>query len=179
MSSTKINESVAPEVEAQIIQSLTDMSETHLPFLTELGDSERTIMSKFSSRYSDFVDRCLEHAQTSPKFLTGYVEVDEFTKDVALRNSLRRIRGELKKLDDKLKDTCLMAGSEAYRAARLYYSSVKAAAKNGVEGASSVSKELASLYKKRAIRTDAGGPVEPVVDVTPDDVVTANDNSVI
>jgi hypothetical protein len=145
----KISDSISPDVEAQIIQSLKDMHEQQMPFLLDLATKERMRMAKLSPRYVDFVDTGYRHAVTSPQFLPSFLPLEEFTKDMNLRDSLLRIREEVRILDKKLRDTIMVVNSEAYQSSRLFYKSVKAAAMEKEDGAETIVKDLAYHHKKK------------------------------
>ena len=59
---------------------------------------------------------------------------------------------------DKVKDTAMLAESEAFKTSRLYYNSVKAAANAGDEEAEPIARDLSVHYKKLGVRY----PEEPV-----------------
>lgn len=152
----ELSNEVTPEVEAQIIQSLKDMYEQQMPFLLDLSLKERIRMSKLSPRYSEFVDTSFRHATTCPHFLPNYIALEEFTKDMNLRDCLLRIREEVRILDKKLRDTIMVAKSEAFQSARVFYGSVKTAAKEKKEGAEIIVKDLASHYKRKSNGNESG-----------------------
>jgi hypothetical protein len=145
----KISDSISPDVEAQIIQSLKDMHEQQMPFLIDLAKKERIRMAKLSPRYADFVDTGYRHAVTCPQFLPNYLPLEEFTKDMNLRDSLLRVREEVRILDKKLRDTIMVVNSEAFQSSRVFYNTVKAAARNKEDGAEIIVKDLATHYKRK------------------------------
>ena len=147
MSSNEISAEVTPEVETQIIQSLREMYDQHMPFLKVINVNDRRRLSKYSRKQAEFIERSLEHARSNPSFLPSFLTLDEFQKDVNLKNSLRRIQAELKLLDERLKDTIILVSSEAYQNARLFYSTVKAAAKAKEGDAAMIAKDLAYHFK--------------------------------
>jgi hypothetical protein len=69
---------------------------------------------------------------------------------VELKNCLHRILVEVDSFSDRLRDTLLQVESEFYTSTRVFYQSVKAAAKEGAEDAKSIAKDLAYHYKKRS-----------------------------
>jgi hypothetical protein len=154
MSSNKISEEITSEVEAQIIQSLREMYDQHMPFLKVLDGDERRRLSKYSRKYAEFVDRSLEHAMSNPEFLPSFLPLEEFKKDIDLKNGLRRIRAELNLLDEKIKDTIILVSSEAYQNARLFYNTVKAAARAKEGDAVTIAKDLAYHFKGKKSDTN-------------------------
>ena len=77
----KIDETVSSDVESQVIQSIKDIHEQQMPFLTELAKKERLRMAKLSPRYVDFIDSSYRHAKSNPQFLPNYIPLEEYTKD--------------------------------------------------------------------------------------------------
>lgn len=148
MTLNKISAEVAQEQETQAIQYVKDIKSL-LPFLIGLNSEDRVKMAKLSRGHVDMVDRSLIHASSIPQYLPSYVSLEEFKKDVELKNCLHRIAAEINSLAEKVNDTLLLVESEAYQAARLFYKSVKAAAKEGAEDAERISKEIAYHYKKK------------------------------
>lgn len=150
-----ISAKVTPEIEVQAQQYLKDLKAL-FPFLTDLPPTERRRMAKLSRRYVDFVDRSLFHARANPQYVPPYLDIQEFTSDVELKDSLHRIYAEANALACKLRDTILVVESEAYASARIFYKSVQTAAKEGTEGAQQIAQDLAYNYKKkRAVKTDS------------------------
>ncbi len=146
----RINAEIPQEQENLVIQHIKDTRDI-LAFLVNLNSNERIRMAKLSRGRVDFVDTSLVHVIANPEYFPAYVSVEEFAKDMALRESLHRIRAELSALTERIDDTILLTDSEAYRASRLFYKSVKAAAKEGAEDAERIAKELAYHYKKQGV----------------------------
>jgi len=145
----KISAEIPQEQETQVIQSIKD-AKAGLDFLVDLSSVQRVRLAKLSRKYVDFVDQALLHAQANPRYFPGYVSLDEFAKDMELKNVLKRIHAEVNSFSERVKDTILLVESEAYTAARVFYKSVKAAAKEGGEDAERIAKDLAYHYKKQA-----------------------------
>ena len=75
---------------------------------------------------------------------------------------LRKLEKNLDLLSDKIKDTAMLAESEAYQAVRLYYNAVKVAARAGDEEAERIAKDLAQHYKILGMRKkETPAPPEP------------------
>jgi hypothetical protein len=144
----KISAEVPQEQETQALQYVKDIKSL-LPFLIGLNMEERIRMAKLSRGRVDMVDRSLIHAVTTPEYLPSYASVAEFKKDVDLRKCLHRIAVEVNSLADNINDTLLQVESEAYRTARLFYKSVKAAASEGAEDAERIAKDLSYHFKRK------------------------------
>jgi hypothetical protein len=147
MTLNKISAEIPQETENTIIQSIKD-AKGELPFLVDITNEERIRLAKMSRKSVDFMDRGLLHASNYPQYVPPYLDLDEFRKDVELRKPLYRIMAEVASFQEKLRDTILMVESEAHTIARVFYKSIKAAAKEGQEAAENIAKDLAFHYKK-------------------------------
>ncbi|HLP47492.1 MAG TPA: hypothetical protein VK469_16205, partial [Candidatus Kapabacteria bacterium] len=72
----------------------------------------------------------------------------EFEKDMNLKKSLRRLYESLNAFTKRVKDTIMVVDSEAYQAARVFYKTVQAAAREGSEDAERIAKQLAYHFRK-------------------------------
>lgn len=147
MQLNRISAEIPQDVEDLLVQDLEDRRKS-LPFLIDLSIEERIAIPKSSRRLVDFVDTGLLQAKTHPKYLPSFVDINEFERDVKLKKSLRRIYEALNAFTDRVRDTLMVVESEAYLAARVFYKTAKAAAKEGAEDAERIVKEMAYHYKK-------------------------------
>ena len=144
----KINAEIPQEQETQVIQYVKDIKSL-LPFLVGLNSKDRIRLAKLSRGRVDMVDRSFIHATQIPRYLPSFVTPEEFKKEVDLRECLQRIGAEIDSLKEKIDDTILLVGSEAYRSARLFYKTVKAAAREGAEDAERIAKDISYHFKKK------------------------------
>ncbi len=153
MSTNKLSVVVTPEKDTIVLQLLDNLL-AELAFLLLLAIEDRMRLVKMGRKDVDFVYRGFKHAAGTPVYLPSYVSLEEFKRDVDLSTWLRKVEKKLDLIATKVKDTALVAESEAFQAARLYYNSVKAAAKAGDEEAEKIAIELAKHYKKKFIATE-------------------------
>ena len=148
--SMKINQVsavITQENEDLVIQNLTACTET-LDFLISLTTDEKSRMAKMSRKALDFVERGLMYAADNPEYIPSYTSLEEYQKDVSLAKRLDRIYAAAISFCEKVKDTKMTVDAESYAIARLYYGSVKTAAKQGVPGTPQIYKDLMYHYKK-------------------------------
>ncbi|MCP5049441.1 MAG: hypothetical protein GY940_19885 [bacterium] len=172
-----ISVTVTPEDEASVVQHVVDIRGI-LSFLVNLSLEERIRRAKLSRSKVDFLDVSLIEIKSKPELAPSYVKVDEFIKDMDVRGVLHRVKAEVDGLAERLEDTILLVESEAYRQARLFYKSVKAAAQEGGEDAQRIAKKLGYHFKKQGStkhsgentgdKGDADGNVDGNVDDTTD-----------
>lgn len=130
--------------------------ESNLTFLVNLTPAERQALPKMGSATQSFVSKSLEIAGNNPQFVPPYVDVPAMQKDYDLAMRLQGIEMQLASLLEKVSDTNLAAGSEAYVTGLTIYNSIKAAAKVNVPGAKALAAELAERFAQTA-----GEPVSP------------------
>lgn len=120
--------------------------ESALSFLINLTPQERQALPKMGSATQSFVSKALEIAANNPQFVPPYVDLDAMRKDYDLALRLQGIEMQLASLHEKVSDTNLAAGSEAYVTGLTLYNSIKAAAKVNVPGAKALAAELAERF---------------------------------
>ena len=148
MKLNKISAEIPQEQETQVIQYVKDI-ESLLPFLIGLNSKERMRLAKLSRKRVDMVERSFIHATSIPRYLPSFVTLEGFKQEVDLRDSLQRIAAEIDSLREKIDDTIILVGSEAYRSARLFYKTIKAAASVGEEDAERIAKDISYHFKKK------------------------------
>ena len=148
MTLNKISAEIPQEHETQVLQYVKDI-ESLLPFLVGLNSKARIRLAKLSRGRVDMVDRSFIHATSIPRYLPSFVTLEGFKKEVDLRDCLQRIAAEIDSLKEKIDDTILQVGAEAYRSARLFYKTVKAAAREGEEDAERIAKDISYHFKKK------------------------------
>ncbi|MGN6527288.1 MAG: hypothetical protein ACTHL8_12955 [Burkholderiaceae bacterium] len=146
----------AADMEA-ILAALRTLQEKLKPHLIDLGTENRRLLPRMGAKAVDFVARTLSQARANPHLKPTFVDIDEFSRDLAAVGVLRELQQPLAQLTDMVNDSVLMSGSEAYAAALACYQSFKAAAKLNQPGAASVAADLAAYFAGR------GGKHEPPV----------------
>ncbi len=77
------------------------------------------------------------------------MDMAEFEKDTKGFNELKKVLNPLQQMVEKLDDTTLLTGSEAYTAALVFYNALKGAAKAGEPGMKNIYADLQSRYPGR------------------------------
>ena len=120
--------------------------------LFNLTPSDRLELSKMGDKTIAFVNKALEYAESNPTLVPAYLDMAEAKKDYALSQDLNTILKIVSTLERALEDTTMVAGSEAYNAALVFYNSVKGASRVNVPGSEAVYNDLqqrfAVKYKK-------------------------------
>ncbi|MEO5915089.1 MAG: hypothetical protein ABIS50_12715 [Luteolibacter sp.] len=155
---TNIDATITDAQRTAVFAAITDI-ETNLSFLVNLTNSERQALPKMGSATQSFVSKALEIATNNPQFVPPYADVAGMKKDYDLAVRLQGIEMQLASLHEKVSDTNLAAGSEAYVTGLTLYNSIKAAAKVNVPGAKALATELAERF---AATTTTPAAPEPV-----------------
>ncbi len=96
-----------------------------LPFLVGLTPAERQGMTKIGMRAHTFTEKAFLVAERHPDLVPGRVNMSVARGQLALYETLNGILQPLTELRTRVYCTQMLAGSEAYAAARLVYQSLK------------------------------------------------------
>ncbi|MGD8781768.1 MAG: hypothetical protein PVH88_22735 [Ignavibacteria bacterium] len=132
----------------EILTSLSGI-ETKLSFLVDLSIDEKMQLVKFGDRSVAFVNKALELINRTDEFLPRSFDVEEFKKDADLYNKLYSILQPMRMLLEKLEDTQMLAGSEAYSSALLVYQHAKMS-KNTLGGLESIVDDLGKRFVRKS-----------------------------
>jgi hypothetical protein len=155
---TNINATVTDTQRTNVFNAITNI-ELNLPFLIDLTAQERKSLPKMGSATQSFVSKALEIARNNPQFIPPYADVQAMQKDYELAVRLQGIEMQLASLHEKVSDTNLATGSEAYVTGLTIYNSLKSAAKVNIPGAKALATELAERFEQAANAPDTPVPV--------------------
>lgn len=148
--SAELTETTRQEIMVHL-QSINSL----LPFLIDLSPEERHELPKMGDKSVSFVEKSLELASQNPNLVPPFISLEELNKDFALAESLRPLLNAVLQLHEKLSDTYLAVGSEAYTAALSFYNSAKSAAKSGVPGTDTVVNELGKRFVRSSKKSSS------------------------
>lgn len=144
----RISVAISAEAIANIMAAIATI-EQNLPTLVNLTADERKSLPKMGDRTLAFVGKALEYTKQNPQVVPNFLETAEFNKDVDAVTALNKVLIPLHQLTEKLDDTSMLAGSEAYMSALVFYNAVKGAAKAGVPGMKTIYDDLQSRFPGR------------------------------
>lgn len=145
----RISAEITAEAMDLLEQNLREV-ETNLSFTVNLSPEERSTLPKMGDRSVAFVDKALDLSLKHPDLVPRYLDVAELQRDLELARKLKRLLNILEPLTERVSDTYIAAGAEAFAAARNFYRSVKGAATAGVPGCDTIAAELGKRYHLRA-----------------------------
>jgi hypothetical protein len=140
-----ISAELKPAEKNEVLELINQINQK-LPFLVNLTPDERHSLPKMGDKSFSFVEKALELAQQNLNLVPPYVNIDELRRDFELARSLRDILNVVSQLYEKLSDTYLAVGSEAYTAALQFYNSAKLASKSNVPGTDVIVDELGKRF---------------------------------
>ena len=94
--------------------------------LVVLTDEELSALPKMENNTISFVVENLKLAENNLELVPCDVDLNEIKKDIELVKSIDKILNPLNALSKKLKDSAVLAGSEAYLPSLAIYNAVKA-----------------------------------------------------
>ncbi|MBE9112268.1 hypothetical protein IQ273_22980 [Nodosilinea sp. LEGE 07298] len=103
-------------------------------------------MTKMGLKSQTFTTRALDMAAQHIDMMPRHLDVEEACRDLALFEALNPILQAVNHFKELLEDTQMLAGSEAYAAARLAYNSAKVTGKN--RGLDDVMEDLSQQFRK-------------------------------
>lgn len=174
-----ISTNLTPEEHTAAVDAVKAV-EALLPFAVTLPPDEKDALPGTGVKNNEFISKAYEYAKKNPDLVPQFLDMAEFEKDAILTGQLQVLKDHMVPLLDKLSDTHMLAGSEAYNAARVFYHHVKNAAKMNVPGASAIAKELGKRFKisKSTDSTDSSGQdqgtTEPAASPLPEENVVEN-----
>lgn len=118
----------------------------NLPFLVGLTADERKSLQTIDVANKAFTEDAINAAINNATLVPGYVSVTGMQNDLALFVQLDEISGLASQLCERVEDTKMLAGSEAYQAALTLYRAFGTAADAGVSGADSIVEQLKKRF---------------------------------
>lgn len=119
---------------------------TNLPFLVGLTTEERIALPAINVTNKAFTEDAINAGVNNPTLVPSYVSVANMQNDLLLFSQLDEIIGVTKQLLEKLEDTQLLAGSEAYTSALTLYKLFGSASEAGVAGTDAIVAQLKQRF---------------------------------
>jgi hypothetical protein len=123
------------EADFSEVKELIEQIETRMPFLIGLTADERSTLPKISDSNKVFVQNCINAMDNNVELLPSYLKLEEIKKDLQLFQQLEELELLSLQLTEKIRDSKMLCGSEAYVSSLSAYRFFEAAAMAGVAGA--------------------------------------------
>jgi hypothetical protein len=139
---------IPPQVLAQAQANIDATLALLAPYLLPLTPTERRDLPKMGDKTLSFVEKAQDYAHQYPQLCPSYLNLTEFDTDMTDATGLRRVHITARQLSDDIDDTAMVAGSEAYQAALVFYNAIKAAAAQDIPGAKEVYNDLKTRFPR-------------------------------
>jgi hypothetical protein len=136
---------------------------TNLPFLVGLTDDERKTLTSIDVSNKAFTEDTINASVNNATLIPSYISVANMQSDLTLFTQLDEISGIANQLCERIEDTKMLAGSEAYGSALAMYKIFGSAADAGVPGADSIVEQLKKRFASNT--STAPAPAAPPVAV--------------
>lgn len=152
MSTDRINTSLS-DTDRDAVLAAIALITSKLPFLDDLTPTERRDLPKLGDKSAGFVHHADVLARQDDSFLPRNFDLPEFQSDAALFAALAPIRAALMQLTEKVDDTTMLVGSEAYVAALIVYQNAQLNGRG--EGFDTLLDELSRRFARKTRKPDA------------------------
>jgi len=153
MATQNLISSALPAADKTAVQTAIQTINTKLPFLISLTSEERRGGVKLGDKSVAFVGKAISYAQANPQLVPGYVNMVEILKDYNMQKDLLDIQQWMVSLQQKIEDTQMEAGVEAFNSILGFYQAVRVAAEKDVPGARAIYTDLSQRFPGRKVKT--------------------------
>ena len=154
-SQNQLSITIPDETIATVLKNLQECRDLLHPFLLALTPEERQSILKMGDKTVATVLKTRDYVVTNPQFVPSYMNVPEFVADATVVNQLSPITNLAVQLSRNIDDTMMVAGSEAFQEALVYYGQVKEAASKGVPSAGPIYEDLKQRFTKKPRKVQA------------------------
>jgi len=144
-------------------KSLLEQMNTVMPFLLGLTRDERSNLPKISVANKVFTEDAWAILHNNPGLFPSFINATKLLNDLTLYRQLDELATISRQLTEKLEDTTMLAGSEAYVTALAVYRLLGSAADAGIAGADVLYEQL----KARFAGQGGAGTANTNTDTTP------------
>jgi hypothetical protein len=160
MNNNRVHETLTNE-KLLYIKSLLAEVQNSMPFLLGLSPAERMSLPKINVSNKAFTEDALNALRNNSAMFPSFMTVDMMERDVTLFAQLDEISTICRQLCEKVEDTRMVAGSEAFTTALGIYRIAEAASIAGMPGSKVVYQHLRDRFRNtRSTGTDTGGATD-------------------
>ena len=145
LSNNRLN-TTATAAQIAAVKTALQTINTNLPFLIGLTIDERIALPAINVNNKAFTEDAINAAVNNTALIPSYVNVPNMQSDLTLFSQLDELILLTKQLLERLEDTQLLAGSEAYTSALAVYKLVSSASDAGVPGADTIYSQLKTRF---------------------------------
>jgi hypothetical protein len=157
LTNNRINTTATP-AQVTAVKTAFQTIATNLPFLIGLTKEERSSLPAIDVNNKAFTEDAINIGVNNASLFPAYLSVANMQNDLTLFSQMDEILFIAKQLVEKIEDTQLLSGSEAYTNGLMLYKLIGASADAGVPGADTLYDQLKTRF------TNQGGKGTPPVD---------------
>jgi hypothetical protein len=131
-----------------IKQKIVELETQVSAFAIELHIDNKPSLGILGDRSIPFTEHTFMLATERPEILPKYVDMEEFKKDIDLYKKCKELLKLVEIVHERIMDTHIAAGADAFSSARKIYNNVKNLVKINAPGVSVIYDELKKRYKK-------------------------------
>jgi hypothetical protein len=147
-------QTIPVDVVTQVHTKLNEIKTLLKPYAVTLTPAERRNILKMGDKSLAFVEKAYEFAVENPEFVPPFLNMQEFKVDFDDAHGLWTVLNDALQVHEMIDDTTMVAGSEAYTAALVFYSSIKVAADKDITGAKAIYEELKKRFPGKKRKSD-------------------------
>ena len=145
---------ISDEDVASVHDAIETLRAKLMPHLKTLNIKDRNKMLKLGDKSVAFVQKSFEYGEQYKNLVPGFLAMDAFGSDIEAIDTLQLMARALAPVSEALEDTLMMAGSEAYEGALMFYQSLKGAVRAKDPDAKMIFDDLSDQFKKASRRKD-------------------------
>jgi hypothetical protein len=131
---------------------------TNLPFLIGLTIDERSSLPKINVSNKAFTDDAISAGTNNATLIPSYLSIANMQNDMTLFNQLDDLEGIANQICERIQDTKILAGSEAFVSALALYRLFGSAADAGVPGADAIVDHLKERFTQTTTTPTTAAP---------------------
>ncbi|MFP4620168.1 MAG: hypothetical protein ACLFM7_02580 [Bacteroidales bacterium] len=148
-----INFTLTNEEKSKLTDAFITINGILAPKLVNLKPEDIKNMVHMGNRNMGFVIKAREIADKNKDLVPEFIDLEAFRTDLDSTVTLRELYRGFEDMAQTVKDSLMLAGSEALQAALAFYSYLKLAAKSNVSGAETAYNELSEYFPGRGSKT--------------------------
>lgn len=141
-------QAIPASVLAEALQHIVAAQTALQPYVLPLTPEERRNLPKMGDKTLSFVEKSYDYALQNTALRPPYLDMQAFEIDKSDATGLRTLNNASRQLEEYIDDTEMLAGSEAYQAALVFYNAVKLQAQQDIPGAKAVYEELKKYFHR-------------------------------
>ena len=145
LTNNRIDTVMTPAQVTDVKNAITAIN-TAISFSVSLTTDERASLPKISVANKSFTEDAINAIANNASLFPAYLNVAQMQNDLKLYQQLDELATILRQTLERIEDTRILAGSEAYVAALSVYKLAGAAASAGVEGTDTIYEQLRERF---------------------------------